>query len=171
MMNDENTLADGVKGWLRDRGMTKSNLKSYKYWLPYTVAGGKAWTPQSMTFELTLRCNLSCQMCPLDIPRMMHNKTDSEYIKERKRAEVTTEEVKKTIDDIAEMGVEDMTITGGEVFLISSIIRCLPGVLSVLSILAGCHGERDMGRPIAVPVPTIHHDKVHHILPDLAQDI
>ena len=66
MMNDENTLADGVKGWLRDRGMTKSNLKSYKYWLPYTVAGGKAWTPQSMTFELTLRCNLSCQMCPLD---------------------------------------------------------------------------------------------------------
>jgi radical SAM protein with 4Fe4S-binding SPASM domain len=117
MMNDENTLADGVKGWLRDRGMTKSNLKSYKYWLPYTVAGGKAWTPQSMTFELTLRCNLSCQMCPLDIPRMMHNKTDSEYIKERKRAEVTTEEVKKTIDDIAEMGVEDMTITGGEVFL------------------------------------------------------
>ncbi|MDG1958830.1 MAG: radical SAM protein [Candidatus Binatia bacterium] len=117
MTNEENTLADGVKGWLRDRGLTKSNLQSYKYWLPYTVAGGKAWTPQSMTFELTLRCNLSCQMCPLDIPRMMHNKTDADYVKSRQRAEVTTEEVKRTIDDIVEMGVKDMTITGGEVFL------------------------------------------------------
>ena len=40
MTNEENTLADGVKGWLRDRGLTKSILQSVKYWLPYTVAGG-----------------------------------------------------------------------------------------------------------------------------------
>ena len=42
MTNDQNTVLDDVKGWLRDRGLTKSNLKSYKYWIPYTVAGGKA---------------------------------------------------------------------------------------------------------------------------------
>ena len=47
MTNDENTVLDDMKGWLRDRGLTKSNLKSYKYWVPYTVARGKAWTPQS----------------------------------------------------------------------------------------------------------------------------
>ncbi|MBY0276187.1 radical SAM protein [Candidatus Binatia bacterium] len=117
MNNDENSVLDDVKGWLRDRGLTKSNLKSYKYWIPYTVGGGKAWTPQSVTFELTLRCNLSCQMCPLDIPRMMHDKTHHDHIKERQAAELSTEEVKRVIDDIAKMGVGDMTITGGEVFL------------------------------------------------------
>jgi Fe-coproporphyrin III synthase len=117
MTNDENTVLDDVKGWLRERGLTKSNLKSYKYYLPYLVGGGKAWTPQSVTFELTLRCNLSCQMCPLDLPRIMHDKTDPEFIKERQSHELTTEEVKRTITDIAEMGVQDMTITGGEVFL------------------------------------------------------
>ena len=59
MTNDENSVLDDMKGWLRNRGVTKSNLNSYKYWLPYTVANGRAWTPQSVTFELTLRCNLS----------------------------------------------------------------------------------------------------------------
>ncbi len=117
MNNDENSVLDDVKGWLRDRGLTKSNLKSYKYWIPYTVGGGKAWTPQSVTFELTLRCNLSCQMCPLDIPRMMHDKTHHDHIKERQSAELSTDEVKRVIDDIAAMGVGDMTLTGGEVFL------------------------------------------------------
>ena len=33
MTNDQNTVLDDVKGWLRDRGLTKSNLKSYKYWI------------------------------------------------------------------------------------------------------------------------------------------
>jgi radical SAM protein with 4Fe4S-binding SPASM domain len=117
MTNDENSVLDEMKGWLRDHGLTKSNLKSYKYYVPYLVGGGKAWTPQSVTFELTLRCNLSCQMCPLDLPRMMHDKTHPDFVKERQRAELGTEEVKRVITDIAEMGVQDMTITGGEVFL------------------------------------------------------
>ena len=117
MTNDENSVLDDMKGWLRDRGITKSNLKSYKYYLPYLVGNGRAGTPQSVTFELTLRCNLSCQMCPLDLPRIMHDKSDPDFIKSRQQAELSTEEVKRVITDIAEMGVGDMTITGGEVFL------------------------------------------------------
>ncbi len=123
MTNDENSVLDDVKGWLRERGLTKSNLKAYKYYLPYLVGGGKAWTPQSVTFELTLRCNLSCQMCPLDLPRLMHDKSDPERVKERQRHELTTDEIKRVIDDIAEMGVQDMTITGGEVFLRKDIFE------------------------------------------------
>lgn len=125
MTNDENSVLDDMKGWLRERGLTKSNLKSYKYWLPYTFAGGKAWTPQSVTFELTLRCNLSCQMCPLDLPRIMHDKSNPEFIKDRQRHELSTEEVKRVIDDIAAMGVEDMTITGGEVFLRKDVFEII----------------------------------------------
>ena len=91
MTNDENSVLDDMKGWLRDRGITKSNLKSYKYYLPYLVGNGRAGTPQSVTFELTLRCNLSCQMCPLDLPRIMHDKSDPDFIKSRQQAELSTE--------------------------------------------------------------------------------
>jgi radical SAM protein with 4Fe4S-binding SPASM domain len=78
-----------------------------------------------VTFELTLRCNLSCQMCPLDLPRIMHDKSDPEFIKERQHEELSTEEVKQVIDDIAEMGVQDMTITGGEVFLRKDVFEII----------------------------------------------
>ena len=51
MTNDENSVLDDLKGWLRDRGVTKSNLKSYKYWVPYTVAaagpGRRSRSPSS----------------------------------------------------------------------------------------------------------------------------
>src|SRR5215468_8285443 len=125
MTNDENTVVDEMKGWLRERGLTKSNLNSYKYYVPYLVGRGKAWTPQSVTFELTLRCNLSCQMCPLDLPRLMHDKTNPTFVKERQRAELSTDEVKQVIDDIAAMGVQDMTITGGEVFLRKDVFEII----------------------------------------------
>ena len=125
MTNDENSVLDDVKGWLRERGITKSNLGFYKYYVPYAVGRGKAWTPQSVTFELTLRCNLSCQMCPLDLPRIMHDKTNPDFVKERQRAELSTAEVKEVIDDIAGMGVQDMTITGGEVFLRKDVFEII----------------------------------------------
>jgi radical SAM protein with 4Fe4S-binding SPASM domain len=56
-------------------------------------------------------------MCPLDLPRMMHDHTNPEYVRERKKAEMNTSEILGLIDDVADMGVREMTLTGGELFL------------------------------------------------------
>ncbi|MFQ5903269.1 MAG: hypothetical protein ACE5JO_06225, partial [Candidatus Binatia bacterium] len=82
-----------IKNWLRSCGITRSHANVPQYWFPYTFMNGKAFTPQSITIELTFRCNLSCQMCPLDLPRFMHDKSASGFVAERKKAEMTTEEV------------------------------------------------------------------------------
>jgi len=110
-------LKKKIKEWLRSYGISRSHANIFQYWVPYTFMDGKAFTPQSITIECTLRCNLSCQMCPLDIPRMMHDRTNPEFVAERKKAEMSTDEILHLIDDVAGMGVREMTLTGGEFFL------------------------------------------------------
>jgi radical SAM protein with 4Fe4S-binding SPASM domain len=110
-------MKEALKKWLRSHGITRSHANALQYWVPYNFMNGKAWTPQSITIETTLRCNLSCQMCPLDLPRMIHDHTHPEYVQERRKAEMTTAEVLGVIDDVANMGVREMTLTGGELFL------------------------------------------------------
>ncbi len=110
-------MKETLKRWLRSYGITRSHAHVLQYWLPYTFMRGRAWTPQSITVELTFRCNLSCQMCPLDLPRIMHDRKEPEFVRERKGAEMSTEEILGLIDDVASMGVREVTLTGGEVFL------------------------------------------------------
>ena len=110
-------MKEAAKNWLRSHGITRSHANAMQYWVPYNFMNGKAWTPQSITIETTLRCNLSCQMCPLDLPKMMHDHVDLDYVRERKKAEMTTQEILGVIDDVSAMGVREMTLTGGELFL------------------------------------------------------
>ena len=72
-------MKEAAKNWLRSHGITRSHANAMQYWVPYNFMNGKAWTPQSITIETTLRCNLSCQMCPLDIPKMMHDHVKAFY--------------------------------------------------------------------------------------------
>src|SRR5262249_60882729 len=102
-----------VKKQLRDMGVKRAHLNVLQYWVPYTFMDGKAFAPDAITVELTFRCNLSCQMCPLDIPRVMYNRANHEYVAERKKEELTTPEVLALVDDIAAMGVKRITLTGG----------------------------------------------------------
>jgi MoaA/NifB/PqqE/SkfB family radical SAM enzyme len=117
-----------VKRQLRKWGVKRAHLNVWQYWLPYTFLDGKAFTPQSVTIELTFRCNLSCQMCPLDIPRLIYDKSHPEYLAERKAEEMTTAEVLALVDDLASMGVKYVTLTGGESFLRTDIMEILARV-------------------------------------------
>jgi radical SAM protein with 4Fe4S-binding SPASM domain len=110
-------MKEAVKQWLRSYGVTKHHLNFPQYYVPYLFGGGRAFVPQSLTMELTFRCNLSCQMCPLDLPRLMHDGDHKPFVKERRAAELTSEEVHRVIEDVAAFGVKNLTLTGGEVFL------------------------------------------------------
>jgi MoaA/NifB/PqqE/SkfB family radical SAM enzyme len=117
-----------VKRRLRKMGIKRAHLNVLQYWVPYTFTDGRAFAPQSITVELTFRCNLSCQMCPLDIPRVMYNRSNHEYVAERKKEEMTTQEVLALLDDVARMGVKNITLTGGETFLRTDIVEILSRV-------------------------------------------
>jgi MoaA/NifB/PqqE/SkfB family radical SAM enzyme len=117
-----------AKKQLRQMGIKRAHLNVLQYWVPYTFTDGKAFAPNSITVELTFRCNLSCQMCPLDIPRVMYNRSNHEYVAARKKEEMTTEEVLALVDDIADMGVKQITLTGGESFLRTDIFEILTRV-------------------------------------------
>ncbi len=66
--------------------------------------------PERVTINLTLKCNLSCIMCRTcyDVPN-----------------ELTTNEIKKIIDEIAEWGVKTFNPIGGEAFVRKDIIKIL----------------------------------------------
>lgn len=117
-----------LKQWLRSYGVTKSHLNFPQYYVPYLFGRGKAFVPQSLTLELTFRCNLSCVMCPLDLPRFMHDGDKKDFVKERKAVELTSEEVHRIIDDIASFGLKNLTLTGGEVFLRHDILEIVKHV-------------------------------------------
>ncbi len=114
-----------VKKKLREMGVKKAHLNLVQYWVPYMFTDGKAFAPNSITVELTFRCNLSCQMCPLDVPRVMYNRSNPEHVAARKREELTTEEVLALVDDVAQMGVKNITLTGGETFLRTDVFQIL----------------------------------------------
>src|SRR5262245_1910871 len=117
-----------AKKRLRQMGVKRAHLNVLQYWVPYTFSDGKAFGANSIPVELTFRCNLSCQMCPLDIPRVMYNRSNHEYVAARKKEELTTAEVLALIDDIADLGVKNITLTGGESFLRTDIFEILARV-------------------------------------------
>ena len=122
------TVKESMKQWLRSYGVTKRHLNFPQYYVPFLFGGGRAFVPQSLTLELTFRCNLSCQMCPLDLPRMMHDGEHKEFIKERKGVELTSPEIHGIIDDLARFGVKNLTLTGGEAFLRHDILEIIEHV-------------------------------------------
>jgi radical SAM protein with 4Fe4S-binding SPASM domain len=121
-------MKEALKQWLRSYGITKHHLNFPQYYVPYVLGRGRAFRPQSLTLELTFRCNLSCVMCPLDLPRLMHDGGDRTHIKSRRAAELTSADIHGIIDDIAAFGVKNLTFTGGEVFLRHDIFELVEHV-------------------------------------------
>src|SRR3990172_13143979 len=69
----------------------------------------RAQIPLSVLFEVTHRCNLGCEHCyltegPVGRPRPS-------------RAELTLDEVRRVLDELAAAGTLFLTLTGGEGFL------------------------------------------------------
>jgi MoaA/NifB/PqqE/SkfB family radical SAM enzyme len=121
-------VVKAVKRKLRQMGVKKAHVNLWQYWVPYAFTDGRAFAPNAITVELTFRCNLSCQMCPLDAPRVMFNRSNPEYVADRKQHELTTEEVLGLVDDVAAMGVKNITLTGGEAFLRTDVFQILERV-------------------------------------------
>ena len=67
-----------------------------------------ARVPITGSLELTHRCNLACVHCYVNLPA-----TD----RQAQKREMTTEEVVRLIDELAEVGLLQLTITGGEPLL------------------------------------------------------
>lgn len=87
--------------------------KAYCF-LPYNLGFGKAFSPIRYTFNITLRCNLSCKFC------FIGNKLNLN--------ELTTEEWLKIIDQVKPYNL--ITFTGGEVTLRSDFETLLKKSLS-----------------------------------------
>jgi MoaA/NifB/PqqE/SkfB family radical SAM enzyme len=73
--------------------------------LYYNLTNGRAPSPQTVKFEMTYNCNLSCVMCPI-IKKFRYS---------QKYNELTLDEIKKLlIPQLLEMKVKNIILTGGE---------------------------------------------------------
>lgn len=81
---------------------------------PYKIKQSCATHPINLiTLELTKRCNLACLHCYARSTQGIKNE------------ELTTDEVKRLIDDAAELGVWQFHLTGGEPFMREDILDIL----------------------------------------------
>jgi radical SAM protein with 4Fe4S-binding SPASM domain len=80
--------------------------------IPYFFMNGRAMPPLSAVLLLTYRCNLRCRMC------FYYNEAEKDntnsLIKRRAHEELSLQQIKKLIDDLAKSGVKVLTLHGGE---------------------------------------------------------
>jgi hypothetical protein len=75
----------------------------------------RAWRPQYAVWEVTLRCDLACHHCSSRAGRARAD-------------ELTTAEALQLVEQLAELGVLEVTLIGGEVYLRSDwceIVRAI----------------------------------------------
>ncbi len=77
--------------------------------LKKNIIRGRIPNPRRATIELTMRCNLSCQMCFRD---------------QAQKGELSLEEFKTAVDNLSP-GIRQINLIGGEVFLRSDIFDIL----------------------------------------------
>ncbi len=94
--------------------------KAVSYYPDYVYGKGKIRKLKSVTIEVTLRCHCRCQMCPLYGVQTEGGKDLIQSIKEQR--ELTTEEYAKLFLGLREIGVESLTLSGGEAFLRKDIL-------------------------------------------------
>jgi MoaA/NifB/PqqE/SkfB family radical SAM enzyme len=83
--------------------------------------------PIIANLSITYRCNNACYQC--DLPRPW-------FYKQRGRAELSTTEFKRIIDDLAELGVAGINVTGGEPMLRNDHLELVAHIKS-----AGMHAH------------------------------
>lgn len=105
---------------VKKTGLKYDHVVIPTYYLPYALFDGLAAdAPIQCDFEVTYRCNMYCDMCPqvshrehhLDGGQIRHPLNDALQI------ELSTEEIKCAISDLANGGTKIVQFTGGEAFL------------------------------------------------------
>lgn len=92
------------------------------YLFPYNFLRGHAFNPIRVVYEVTFRCNLTCQMCPL---ANWKNNNDNTKQLQSLKDELTTGEIKSFVDELKKLGTKGIMITGGEPFLRNDMLEIL----------------------------------------------
>ena len=93
------------------------------YYLPYLFLDGKSNQLRRLTMELTYRCNLRCEMCPL--AQDLRKKDSRLLLKQMRNNETELADVKHIIKQACELGVREITLTGGEPFLRKDLMEII----------------------------------------------
>ncbi len=102
------------------------HLPSEDFFAGLTEKAYKARSPESVTFELTYGCNLRCVHCYNPTHRALPH-------------ELSTKEVCSILDQVADLGVVNLSFSGGELFVrpdIFDIFRHAKGLGFVLYLLS-----------------------------------
>ncbi len=103
----------------------KQMLAVPRYWIPYTFSQGKAFAPVSVDIELTFRCNLKCQICPQELHKNKQSAAGQTTSIPKQSEEIGLTDIKALVDDLAQLGVKVITLTGGEPFLRKDILEII----------------------------------------------
>jgi MoaA/NifB/PqqE/SkfB family radical SAM enzyme len=134
----------------RVTGLKPRHFKIPYAWIPYHLYNdGTAWTPLSVTLELTYLCNLRCQMCSLVEGRMVTREGQRQNPELREpdgsvRREVSTAEYLDIIRQIGRAGVKSVILTGGEPTLrrdITTLVAALKKYPIHLSLVSNGSGS------------------------------
>lgn len=113
---------------VKKTGLRHEHLDIPSYYLPFLFFdGGAAQAPVQCDFEITYRCNMFCDMCPqvahrkayLDGGQIRHPHTG------QRRDELSTEELKTALSQLAAAGTRVVQFTGGEAFLRKDLCEIL----------------------------------------------
>ena len=102
------------------------HLSSEDFFAGLTDKARKARSPESVTFEVTYGCNLRCVHCYNPTHRALPH-------------ELNTAEIRSILDQVADLGVVNLTFSGGELFVrpdIFDIFRHAKGLGFVLHLLS-----------------------------------
>jgi radical SAM protein with 4Fe4S-binding SPASM domain len=129
-----------AKNVLRKLGISRELAETPYYYIPYLFWRGRARSPKTVSLELTFKCNARCEMCP-QVEFFENERQERKavvdppptFLQSRRSDELTTEEIKTIVDDLGELGVGRIQLTGGEAFLrrdIGAIISsiCASGI-------------------------------------------
>jgi MoaA/NifB/PqqE/SkfB family radical SAM enzyme len=98
----------------------KVAAKRFKAYRAYNFENGKSSYPEAITFFLTHRCNLHCQMCGQWGEGGVTKKQSSQYIRE----ELSPEELTAAIDEASKFK-PNITLFGGEPLLYQHCIEII----------------------------------------------
>jgi len=113
---------------VKKTGLRHDHVIVPTYYLPYVFLDGLAANaPTQCDFEVTYRCNMYCDMCPQVSHREHH--LDGGQIRHPLsgafQSELSTEELKDAISDLANGGTKIVQFTGGEAFLRKDLCNIL----------------------------------------------
>ena len=138
-------------------GLNRRHFKIPYAWIPYHLYDdGTAWTPLTVTLELTYLCNLRCQMCSLVEGGMVTKQGQRQNPELREpdgsvRREVSTEEYLDIIRQIGRAGVKNVTLTGGEPTLrrdITALVAALKKYPIHVSMISNGSGKPEVYREL-----------------------